>query len=87
MNKKRKKLIRKITNNIQKVLIEDKIIILNRIAMRVGSDNVYEEGLGCRIMFDLINDVLLEEIDKLIYGYSNKTDINLDSDNDLRNID
>lgn len=75
LNKKRKFLIRNIIANIGNCLIEDKVKILNLIALRVGSDNVFEEGTGSRVFFKLMNTNLLVEIDELVQEMKKATAI------------
>ncbi len=75
MNKKRKLLIKNINNHIGNVMIADKIILLNMIAMKVGSDHIYEEGTGVRIMYNLISTSLLVELDDLVQEMKKATAI------------
>lgn len=80
MNKKRKFLIRNIISDIGDCLVEDRIKILNLIALRVGSDNIYEEGTGCRVMFKLMSNDFLVEINRYIIEMKKATYINLADD-------
>ncbi len=75
LNKQRKKLIRNIIADIGNVTIPSKIKILNLIALRVGSDNVYEEGTGSRVFFKLMTTNLLIEIDELVQEMKKATAI------------
>ena len=75
LNKKRKFLIRNIIADIGNVTIPDKVKILNLLALRVGGDNIYQEGLGSRIMFKLMNTDLLVEIDELVQEMKKATAI------------
>ncbi len=77
MSKKRKFLIRSIISNIGNCLIADRIIIMNTLSLRVGSDNIFEEGTGCRIFFKLISTSLLIEIDELVQEMKKATAIDL----------
>ena len=78
--KERKKLIRKITEEIANCEIEDKTHVLNIIAAKIGTEHLHEEGTGTRIMFDVIDNDLLKEIDKFVSSAIIKTKLNLDSD-------
>lgn len=80
MSKKRKKLIRKINMEISNCTIEDKIHIFNVIGKKINKSDLHEEGLGVRIMFSLIDDILLSKINDLIIDAIEKTKLNLDSD-------
>lgn len=80
ISKKRKKLIRKITTDITNCEIEDKIHIFNVIGKKVDKIDLHEEGLGIRMLFSLIDDILLQKIDDLITNALVKTKLNLDSD-------
>jgi len=80
MDKIRKKLIRKIHTEISNCAIEDKIHIFNVIGKSINKYNLHEEGLGVRILFSLIDDILLDKINNLIIDAVEKTKLNLDSD-------
>ncbi len=66
ISRKRKKLIRYLTDKIGDCGIECKIDILNIIAIAHGQDIIYEEGTGCRIILDELSDVCLNEIKKTL---------------------
>ena len=80
--KERKRKIRRITENISNCEIEDKTHVLNIIAAKLGTDCLHEEGTGTRILFDIIDNDLLDEIDKFVNLAIVKTKLNLDSDHD-----
>ena len=78
--KERKLLIKNIDNNIGKCLIEDKITIFNKISTQIGIENIFQEGLGIRILYRKMNMYLLEEINDLVEDMKKKTKLDLDSD-------
>ena len=80
MSKERKKMIRKITANISNCEIEDKIHIFNVIGKKIDRADLQEEGLGVRIWFSIMDDILLNKINDLITDAIKKTKLNLDSD-------
>ena len=80
MSKKRKKLIRKINMEISNCTIEDKIHIFNVMGKKINEKDLHEEGTGVRVMFSIIDDLLLSKINDLITDAIKKTKLNLDSD-------
>ena len=80
MSKERKKLIRKITTDISNCEIEDKIHIFNVISKKIDMADLQQEGLGVRIWFFLMDDILLNKINDLINDAIKKTKLNLDSE-------
>ena len=81
-SKKRVKLIKRITSDIEDCEIEDRKYILNIIAEKLGTDVLYEEGTGIRLTFSVLDDEMLEKIDTYIKKAKEKTKLNLDSDNE-----
>ncbi len=75
MNKKRKRIIRFIDYNIFDIEIEDRIIVLNMIALILGNKELYEEGSGIRILYKHMNNVLLESIYEFIIESKKKTQL------------
>lgn len=75
MNKYRKKLIKKIDNDINDILIEDRIFLMNMIALKIGTDDLYQEGTGTRILYKKMPDDLLKDISKFIKKAKRKTEI------------
>jgi len=86
--KKRKRLIRKIASEVNNCEIEDKINLLIMIAEKIGEENCHQEkgnrdkDGGTHILFDVIDDNLLCEIDKFVSLAKEKTKIDLNSDSD-----
>lgn len=80
ISKKRKRLIKYINEKINDIEIDNKIDILNIIAQQCGQGVIFEEGTGCRIMFDQLDDALLELIKKEMDNGLKKTLINFDSE-------
>lgn len=76
--KERRKLIRKINEDINDILIEDRIYVGNMIAMNIGKNHLYGEGLGCRVSFSKLNTSLLKQINEYIKESLKKTKLNLD---------
>ncbi len=82
ISKKRKRLIRKIALEITNCEIEDKAIIFNMVAEKVGIEKFFQENKGIRILFDVIDDDLLHEINKCVTLAIEKTKLDLNSDSD-----
>ncbi len=82
MDKQRKKNIKYIDNYIFDCLISDRILILNMIAQKIGTDRLFEEGTGIRILFDDLGDSLIRDIKEFIEVAKEKNAIDLGSDSD-----
>jgi len=78
MNKERKKLINSVHDNINDILIEDRIKILNMIQDVVDIEDLYEEGTGIRLLYSNLSDSYLKKINDFIIEAKVKTHINLD---------
>ncbi len=66
MYKKRKKLIRYISEKIGDVGVDCRVDILNHIAGWYGTNIIWENGEGCGILFAKLTDKTLNEIKKMI---------------------
>ncbi len=66
ISRKRKKIIRYLTDKIGDCGTECKIDILNIIAIAHGQDIIYESNDGVRVMYNEISDVCLIEIKKML---------------------
>jgi hypothetical protein len=83
ISSKRKKLIINIHKNITNCMVEDKKIILCMIVSSgVSTNKLYEEGTGTRVLYKVLSDSLLEELDAFILNANKKTMLNLDSSSD-----
>ena len=75
MNKIRKRNIRFIEDNINDILIEDRVFILNMICEKLGRHELFEEGTGIRLRYSILNDDLLIKIKKYIIESKKKTQL------------
>lgn len=65
--------IKWIDRNIDNVDISCRKLILNKIAQTIGTDRFFEEGTGCRVSFNDLEDYILEMIEELIIEGMEKT--------------
>jgi len=83
ISRKRKKLIMSIDKNITNCMVEDKRIILSMIVSSgVSTNKLFPEGTGTRILYKVLSDSLLHELDVFILIASKRTALNLDSSSD-----
>ena len=83
ISSKRKKLIMSIHKNVTNCMVEDKRIILCMIVgSGVSTNKLYGEGTGTRILYKVLSDSLLQELNTFIINASKKTMLNLDSSSD-----
>lgn len=75
MRKKRKKIIRYIEFYINDCLIDDRRVILNIIAQKIGCRHLYEENTGIRILYEHINISLLTYIKEHIVNSIKETEL------------
>lgn len=72
MNKERKKLIRSIHRYIEDIEIDDRRYLLNIIAENY-KDLLYEEGTGTRILYKVISNKVLRDMNEFIQEAKKKT--------------
>lgn len=77
-----KKLIRYISNNVDSLILEDRIFVFNKISSYIDYSDIYEEGTGIRIFYKKMSLPVLKDIAEFIKSNIHKTQINLDTDED-----
>jgi len=80
LSKERVKLMKNISVNIEDCEIEDRKHILSMIVEKIGSDQLFQEGTGTRLVFSILDDEMLKKIDEFIDQAKEKTKLNLDSE-------